>query len=88
MPKTPVTARAVLQAIKDGACPCFLAAPRSSRRSPVSFFGMPARSNVFPALLARTTNVPLYAGAAFRRPGARFSIRIAPIPVPRTGAAV
>jgi len=28
--------------------------------------------------------VPLFAGAAFRRPGARFSIRIAPILVPET----
>jgi Kdo2-lipid IVA lauroyltransferase/acyltransferase len=84
MPKTPVTARALLQAIKDGACPCFLADLRDDRGALVSFFGMPARSNVFPALLARTTNVPLYAGAAFRRPGARFSIRIAPIAVPRT----
>jgi Kdo2-lipid IVA lauroyltransferase/acyltransferase len=50
----------------------------------VPFFGKPARSNVFPALLARTTGVPLYAGAAFRRPGARFSIRIAPISMPQT----
>jgi KDO2-lipid IV(A) lauroyltransferase len=48
------------------------------------FFGRPARSNVFPALLARTTGAPLYAGAAFRRPGARFSIRITPIPMPYT----
>ena len=51
------------------------------------FFGKPARSTVFPALLARRTGVPLYAGAAFRRPGSRFSIRIAPISVPRTATA-
>ena len=84
MPKTPMTARALLRAIKDGACPCFLADLRDDRGELVPFFGRPARSNVFPALLARKTGVPLYAGAAFRRPGARFSIRIAPIFMPRT----
>ena len=84
MPKTPVTARALLRAIKDGACPCFLADLRDDRGELVTFFGRPARSNVFPALLACTTGVPLYAGAAFRRPGARFSIRIAPISMPQT----
>jgi len=50
----------------------------------VPFFGRPARSNVFPALLARKTGVPLYAGAAFRRPGGRFSIRIARILMPHS----
>ena len=84
MPKTPMTARALLRAIKDGACPCFLADLRDDRGELVPFFGRPARSNVFPALLARKTGVPLYAGAAFRRPGGRFSIRIAPIFMPRT----
>jgi Kdo2-lipid IVA lauroyltransferase/acyltransferase len=84
MPKTPMTARALLRAIKDGACPCFLADLRDDRGLLVPFFGRPARSNVFPALLARQTGVPLYAGAAFRRPGARFSIRIAPIFMPQT----
>ena len=48
------------------------------------FFGQPARSTVFPALLARRTGVPLYAGAAFRRPGGRFSVRIMPIAMPQT----
>lgn len=84
VPKTPVTARALLQAIKDGASPCFLADLRDDRGPRVAFFGRPARSNMFPAQLARRTGVPLYAGAAFRRPGARFSIRIAPVPMAHT----
>jgi Kdo2-lipid IVA lauroyltransferase/acyltransferase len=83
-PKTPVAARVLLRAIKDGACPCFLADLRDDNGPFVPFFGQPARSTVFPALLARTTGVPLYAGAAFRRPGSRFSIRIAPISIPQT----
>jgi Kdo2-lipid IVA lauroyltransferase/acyltransferase len=83
-PKTPMAARVLLRAIKDGASPCFLADLRDDNGPLVPFFGQPARSTVFPALLARTTGVPLYAGAAFRRPGGRFSIRIAPIAMPVT----
>jgi len=83
-PKTPLTARSLLRALKVGACPCFLADLRDDRGRLVPFFGRPARSNVFPALLARTTGAPLYAGAAFRRPGSRFSIRIVRIPMPQT----
>jgi KDO2-lipid IV(A) lauroyltransferase len=83
-PKTPMAARVLLRAIKDGASPCFLADLRDDNGPFVPFFGQPARSTVFPALLARTTGVPLYAGAAFRRPGSRFSIRIAPISMPQT----
>jgi KDO2-lipid IV(A) lauroyltransferase len=83
-PKTPMAARVLLRAIKDGASPCFLADLRDDNGPFVPFFGQPARSTVFPALLARTTGVPLYAGAAFRRPGSRFSIRIAPISIPHT----
>jgi Kdo2-lipid IVA lauroyltransferase/acyltransferase len=83
-PKTPMAARVLLRAIKDGASPCFLADLRDDNGPSVPFFGRLARSTVFPALLARTTGIPLYAGAAFRRPGSRFSIRIAPISMPQT----
>jgi Kdo2-lipid IVA lauroyltransferase/acyltransferase len=83
-PKTPMAARVLLRAIKDGASPCFLADLRDDNGPSVPFFGRLARSTVFPALLARTTGIPLYAGAAFRRPGSRFSIRIMPISMPQT----
>jgi KDO2-lipid IV(A) lauroyltransferase len=83
-PKTPMAARVLLRAIKNGASPCFLADLRDDNGPSVPFFGRLARSTVFPALLARTTGIPLYAGAAFRRPGSRFSIRIAPIAMPQT----
>ena len=83
-PKTPMAARVLLRAIKDGASPCFLADLRDDNGPFVPFFGQPARSTVFPALLARRTGVPLYAGAAFRRPGGRFSVRIMPISMPQT----
>ncbi len=84
LPKTPTTARALLRAIKDGVCPSFLADLRDDRGPRIPFFGHLARSNVFPALLARTTGVPLYAGVAFRRPNVRFTIRIEPIRVPQS----
>ena len=57
---------------------------RDDRGPSVPFFGHPARSNVFPALLARTTGLPLYAGAAFRLPDVHFRIRAVRIPIPET----
>ena len=83
-PKTPVAARVLLAPSRMAPAPCFLADLRDDNGPFVPFFGQPARSTVFPALLARRTGVPLYAGAAFRRPGGRFSIRIVPIPMPQT----
>ena len=84
LPKTPVTARSLLKAAKSGGYPAFLADLRDDRGAPVPFFGHPARSNVFPALLARTTGLPLYAGAAYRLPNVRFRIKAARVPIPET----
>ncbi len=84
LPKTPVTARSLLKAAKTGGYPAFLADLRDDRGAAVPFFGHPARSNVFPALLARTTGLPLYAAAAFRLPDVHFEIRAARIPIPET----
>ena len=84
LPKAPVTARALLRAAKEGGYPAFLADLRDDRGATVPFFGHPARSNTFPALLARTVGLPLYAGAAFRQKDVRFVIRIEPVPVPVT----
>ncbi len=84
LPKTPVTARALLKTAKSGGYPAFLADLRDDRGAPVPFFGHPARSNVFPALLARTTGLPMYAGAAYRLPGVRFRIKIVRVPIPET----
>jgi Kdo2-lipid IVA lauroyltransferase/acyltransferase len=84
LPKAPVTARALLRKAQEGGYPAFLADLRDDRGAKVPFFGRPARSNTFPALLARTTGLPLYAGAAFRLPDVHFVIRIVPVPVPAT----
>jgi KDO2-lipid IV(A) lauroyltransferase len=84
LPKSPVTARALLRAARGGGYPAFLADLRDDRGAPVPFFGHPALSNTFPALLARITGLPLYAGAAFREPNVRFTIRAKQVPVPET----
>jgi KDO2-lipid IV(A) lauroyltransferase len=84
LPKTPMTARALLKAAKGGGYPAFLADLRDNNGAAVPFFGAPALSTVFPALLARKTGLPLYAGAAYREPKVRFVIRAARIDVPRT----
>jgi Kdo2-lipid IVA lauroyltransferase/acyltransferase len=84
LPKTPVTARALMKAAKSGGYPAFLADLRDDNGAAVPFFGQPALSTVFPALLARKTGLPLYAGAAFREPKVRFVIRGERIEVPHT----
>jgi len=84
LPKTPVTARQMLKAARSGGHPAFLADLRDDRGAAVPFFGHPARSNVFPALLARTAGLPLYAGAAYRLPNVRFRIKAALVPIPQT----
>ncbi|KAF0231161.1 MAG: lipid A biosynthesis lauroyl [Beijerinckiaceae bacterium] len=51
---------------------------------PVPFFHRDAPSTGFPALLARTRDVPLFAGVVFREAGATFRVRTVEIPVART----
>jgi KDO2-lipid IV(A) lauroyltransferase len=84
LPKTPVTARSLMKAAKSGGYPAFLADLRDDNGAAVPFFGQPALATVFPALLARKTGLPLYAGAAFREPKVRFVIRGARVEVPHT----
>jgi KDO2-lipid IV(A) lauroyltransferase len=84
LPKTPVTARSLMKAAKSGGYPAFLADLRDDNGAAVPFFGRPALATVFPALLARKTGLPLYAGAAFREPKVRFVIRGARVEVPHT----
>ena len=84
LPKTPVTARSLMKAAKSGGYPAFLADLRDDNGAAVPFFGAPALATVFPALLARKTGLPLYAGAAFREPKVRFVIRGARVEAPHT----
>jgi KDO2-lipid IV(A) lauroyltransferase len=51
----------------------------------VPFFGIPAPSTPFPALLARGRDVPLFAGAVMRLSGGRFRVLVREVPVHRKG---
>jgi Kdo2-lipid IVA lauroyltransferase/acyltransferase len=84
LPKAPVSARALMKAAKSGGYPAFLADLRDDNGATVPFFGHPALATVFPALLARKTGLPLYAGAAYREPNVRFVIRGERIEIPNT----
>ena len=82
--KSPATARALIKMARSGGYPAFVADLREGRGVEVPFFGRPAKSNPFPALIARTTGLPLYAARVMRLPNAHFSVRIEPVEVPRT----
>jgi len=80
----PATARAFFRLARQGGSPAFLADLREGRGTETPFFGRPAFSNPFPALIARATGLPLYAVRVIRLPNAHFSMRIERIEVPKT----
>jgi KDO2-lipid IV(A) lauroyltransferase len=81
--KSPATSRALIKLARAGGYPCFVADLREGRGVEVPFFGRPAWSNPFPALVARVAGIPLYAAAVVRTKGAHFVMRIEPVDVPR-----
>jgi KDO2-lipid IV(A) lauroyltransferase len=70
---------------KSGGCAAFLADQREGRGAVVPFFGRPAPSPSFPALIAETHDLPLFVARVKRQKGARFSIRVEQVPLRRTG---
>ena len=83
--KSPATSRALIKLSRAGGYPAFVADLREARGVEVPFFGRPAWSNPFPALIARVAGIPLYAAAVVRRDGAHFVMRVEPVEVPRGG---
>ena len=81
--KSPATSRALIKLARAGGYPAFVADLREGRGIEVPFFGRPAWSNPFPALIARVAGIPLYAAAVVRTKGAHFVMRIEPVEVPR-----
>lgn len=77
------TARHLLRIVGQGGTVTIMADLRDLTGVPVPFFGRPAPSTIFPALLARGRDVPLYAGVVFREKGATFRIRTTEIQVGR-----
>jgi KDO2-lipid IV(A) lauroyltransferase len=82
--KSTATARTLLRVAREGGYPAFFADLRAGNGVPVPFFGRPANSLTFPAIIARTIGIPIYVGRVRRRPGVRFTIDVAPVEVPRT----
>jgi KDO2-lipid IV(A) lauroyltransferase len=50
----------------------------------VPFFGRPAPTSPFPALIARRFDIPLFAANIIREPGVRFRVELMPVAVPNT----
>jgi KDO2-lipid IV(A) lauroyltransferase len=83
-PKNSLTARQLIRHTRDGGTIAMLADQRDFRGLRVPFFGHLAPSTPFPAMVARTYDVKLYAGEIVRTPGVRFTIRLIEIKVPKT----
>jgi KDO2-lipid IV(A) lauroyltransferase len=84
MEKSPRAARALLRHAREGGCVALMADQRERRGIAATFFGRLAPSTPFPAFVARSVNAPLYVVCASRLGGARFSVRLAEVAVPRT----
>ncbi len=78
------TARQLLRIVGQRGTVTIMADLRDLTGLYVPFFGRPAPSTAFPALLARGRGVPLFAGVVLRTEGARFRIRTVEVPVPVT----
>jgi len=83
-PKNPATPRQLIRHAREGGTLAVLADQRDMRGPRVPFFGQPAPSTPFPAMVARTLGLKLYAGEIIRKPNVHFAIRLIEIPVPQT----
>ncbi len=77
-------AKRLMRHAKDGGTVALMADLRENRSITVPFFGHPARSTTFPAFIARTLRIPLFAGGAIREGGCRFRLEIEEVAVPVT----
>ena len=84
LPKTVQTARRMAKHAQSQGPIAVLADQRDGRGVRAPFFGRPAPSTPFPAYVARSLGVPLYAVRVLRQPGPRFLLKAVPIPVPVT----
>jgi KDO2-lipid IV(A) lauroyltransferase len=82
--KSSATARALLRHAREGGCAAVLADLRDSHGVPAPFFGRPALSTQFPALIARLNGVPITVLRVKRLMGARFSIRVVELEAEQT----
>jgi KDO2-lipid IV(A) lauroyltransferase len=76
--------KGLMRVVSEGDTVALLADVREGRGLKVPFFGRPAPSNPFPALLARGRHLPLVAARVLRVAPGRFSIHCELVPVPET----
>lgn len=74
----------LMRILRNGGDVAVLADLREHRGISVPFFGRPAPSNPFPALMARSQGVPLVAIRVVRLDGARFEVQGERVPVSMT----
>ena len=77
-------AKALLKVLRDGETVALMADLREGRGLAVPFFGHPAPSNPFPAILARGRKTPLVAACVIRTGAGHYRIEVEAIPVPVT----
>jgi len=87
-PKQDRAARKVMAQMRRGASLVTMGDLRDWRGPSVTFFGHPAPTNIYPALLARTLGAPFYAGMVARTPRdgrhVRFTAQLVRIDMPMT----
>lgn len=83
--KAPETATALMRIARRGGSVALLADLRDKTGVPAMFFGRIAPSTPFPALLARSLDLPLYAARVVRLPGVRFRLEVVEVDIPRGG---
>ena len=84
-PKVRSTALIATRYVKSGGALAVMADLRELTGLKVPFFGRPAASNPFPAMLAVTLDKPVFVAHVMREPGVRFHIRLEEVTVSRTG---
>ncbi|MBV1706822.1 MAG: hypothetical protein KGQ37_06400 [Hyphomicrobiales bacterium] len=80
-PKDGEGARKMLRHVRDGGALFIMADMPMHDGVPVTFFGRPAPTSGFPALVARQYQRPLFVATMVRLPHVRFSLRLTQIPL-------
>lgn len=84
-PKQEDAGRRALRHVRNGGVLATMADLRDQHGLMVPFFGRPAPTSPFPAMVARMTGAPLFAVEIVRLPGVRFRISMVPVEVAATG---
>ncbi len=82
--RDPETPLAMMRYARQGGAVAFLVDQQVHMGLQTPFFGRPAQTTPFPAMVARQSDIPLVLITTERRPGVRFRVKTETIEVPRT----